>query len=150
MAESSVTEPFGNEMDMKRRILCVLMLLFAGLATAASRGKPEKALQVSLKAYASAVRWNDFETAYASTDPTLRATEGFTENDEAYYKRFQISGYSLKSSVFADPQTYNQRVELRIIDVASQTERTHIDRQSWRWDPAAKRWWLVSGLPLLD
>ena len=96
------------------------------------------ALQVSLKAYASAVRWNDFETAYASTDPTLRATEGFTENDEAYYKRFQISGYSLKSSAFADPQTYNQRVELRIIDVASQTERTHIDRQSWRWDPAMR------------
>ena len=63
MAESSVTEPFGNEMDMKRRILCVLILLFAGLVTAASRGKPEKALQVSLKAYASAVRWNDFETA---------------------------------------------------------------------------------------
>lgn len=137
-------------MGIKRLLLLCALLLITGLAMAAGRGKPEKALQVSLKAYASAVRWNDFETAYASTDPTLRAEAGFTETDEAYYKRFQISGYSLKSSAFADPHTYNQRVELRIIDAASQTERTHTDRQSWRWDSAAKRWWLVSGLPLLD
>lgn len=135
---------------MKRLILGVLMLLVTSLALSASRSKSDKALQGTLKAYALAVRWNDFETAYANTDPTLRADEGFTENDEAYYKRFQISGYSLKSSAFADPQTYNQRVELRIIDVASQTERTLIDRQSWRWDASAKRWWLVSGLPVLD
>ncbi len=150
MAESSVTEPFGLEMRMKRLILGTVLLLLTGLCLAGSRSKPEKALQATLKEYAKAVRWNNFEDAYAHTDPTLRAAEGFIESDEAYYKRFQISGYTLKSSAFADPQTYNQRIELRIIDVASQTERTHTDRQSWRWDAAAKRWWLVSGLPLLD
>lgn len=137
-------------MGFKRVLLFVILLGMAGLTMARSSNKTEKALEASLKVYAQAVRWNDFETAYASTDPTLRAAEGFTEDDEAYYKRFQISGYTVKSTAKADPQTYSQRVELRIIDVSTQTERTQTDRQNWRWDGAAKRWWLVSGLPRLD
>mgnify|MGYP000934967878 CR=1 FL=1 len=76
--------------------------------------------------------------------------EGFTEADENYYKRFQISGYALKSAMRPDAQTYSQRVELRIIDVDYQTERTLTDRQSWRYDAKTKRWWLTSGLPKLD
>jgi len=139
-----------NVMGFKRVLLFVILLGMTGLSMARSSNKTEKSLEASLKVYAQAVRWNDFETAYASTDPTLRATEGFTEDDEAYYKRFQISGYTVKSSAKADPQTYSQRVELRIIDVSTQTERTQTDRQNWRWDGAAKRWWLVSGLPRLD
>ena len=139
-----------NVMGFKRVLLFVILLGMTGLSMARSSNKTEKSLEASLKVYAQAVRWNDFETAYASTDPTLRATEGFTEDDEAYYKRFQISGYTVKSSAKAEPQTYSQRVELRIIDVSTQTERTQTDRQNWRWDGAAKRWWLVSGLPRLD
>jgi hypothetical protein len=139
-----------NVMGFKRVLLFAILLGVTSLAMARSSNKTEKALEASLKVYAQAVRWNDFETAYASTDPTLRATEGFTEDDEAYYKRFQISGYTVKSTAKADPQTYSQRVELRIIDVSTQTERTQTDRQNWRWDGAAKRWWLVSGLPRLD
>jgi hypothetical protein len=137
-------------MGFKRVLLFVMLLGLTGLSMARSSNKTEKSLEASLKVYAQAVRWNDFETAYASTDPTLRAAEGFTEHDEAYYKRFQISGYTVKSTAKADPQTYSQRVELRIIDVSTQTERTKTDRQNWRWDGAAKRWWLVSGLPRLD
>ena len=45
---------------------------------------------------------------------------------------------------------YTQRVELRIVDQDTQAERTKTDRQSWRYDAAAKRWWLTSGLPKLD
>jgi hypothetical protein len=137
-------------MGVKRVLLFGILLAVTGLALARGSSKPEKALEASLKVYAQAVRWNDFEAAYASTDPTLRAPEGYTEDDEAYYKRFQISGYTVKSTAKADPQTYSQRVELRIIDVSTQTERTRTDRQNWRWDAAAKRWWLVSGLPRLD
>ena len=49
-----------------------------------------------------------------------------------------------------DPLTYSQRVELRIIDRDTQTERIKTDRQNWRYDALAKRWWLTSGLPKLD
>ena len=127
----------------------LLALLLPGLADARA-DKADKALQTSLKMYAQAVRWNDFAAAAELLDPALRAPEGFSEDDEAYYTRFQISGYSLKSGVRSGPADYSQRVELRIIDVASQTERVKTDRQTWRYDAAAKRWWLTSGLPRLE
>jgi len=30
------------------------------------------------------------------------------------------------------------------------TEQTTTDHQRWRWDEVAKRWWLVSGLPVFE
>lgn len=136
-------------MSINAFVLGLVLVLLPGMADARS-DKTDKALQASLKHYAQAVRWNDFAAAAESLDPALRAPEGFSEDDEAYYKRFQISGYSLKSGTRTGPADYSQRVELRIIDVASQTERVKTDRQSWRYDAAAKRWWLISGLPRLD
>jgi len=136
-------------MSINAFALGLLLALLPGLADARA-DKADKALQASLKMYAQAVRWNDFAAAAESLDPALRAPEGFSEDDEAYYTRFQISGYSLKSGVRSGPADYSQRVELRIIDVASQTERVKTDRQTWRYDAAAKRWWLTSGLPRLE
>ena len=136
-------------MSIKAFALVLAVALLPGPAGARA-DKADKALQASLKLYAQAVRWNDFAAAAESLDPALRAPEGFSEADETYYKRFQISGYSLKSGNRTGPAEYSQRVELRIIDVASQTERVKTDRQTWRYDAAAKRWWLTSGLPRLD
>lgn len=132
-----------------KAVFAALMLALLPVPAAGSN-KTDKALEVALKIYGNAVRWNDFEKARESVDPQLRTPGGFSEADEAYYKQFQVSGYLLKSAERTDPQTYSQRVELRIIDVASQTERTKTDRQTWRYDPVAKRWWLTSGLPRLD
>lgn len=132
-----------------KAVFAALMLALLPVPAAGSN-KTDKALEAALKIYGNAVRWNDFEKARESVDPQLRTPGGFSEADEAYYKQFQVSGYLLKSAERTDPQTYSQRVELRIIDVASQTERTKTDRQTWRYDPVAKRWWLTSGLPRLD
>ena len=136
-------------MSINAFALGLLLALLPGLADARA-DKTDKALQASLKMYAQAVRWNDFAAAAEALDPALRAPEGFSEDDEAYYTRFQISGYSLKSGARSGPFDYSQRVELRSIDVASQTERVKTDRQTWRYDAAAKRWWLTSGLPRLE
>jgi hypothetical protein len=134
-----------------KALFVALMLAFLPApALAGGSNKSDKALEAALKIYANAVRWNDFEKARESVDPLLRPPGVFSDADEAYYKQFQVSGYLLKSAERPDPQTYSQRVELRIIDVASQTERTQTDRQTWRYDPVAKRWWLTSGLPKLD
>jgi len=131
----------------------VLALLCLSLLPGAAVGrssKVDKTLDANLRAYALAVRWNDFNAASTFIDPEVRTPEGFTEADENYYKRFQVSGYALKSALRSDAESYSQRVELRIIDVDYQTERTLTDRQSWRYDAKTKRWWLTSGLPKLD
>ena len=137
-------------MFTKALFIALMLVVLPAPAMAGGSNKNDKALEAALKIYASAVRWNDFEKARESVDPLLRPPGGFSDADEAYYKQFQVSGYLLKSAERPDPQTYSQRVELRIIDVASQTERTQTDRQTWRYDPVAKRWWLTSGLPKLD
>jgi len=133
--------------------VALLMLVFAVVPLsieAKSPPKTDKALEVSLKSYSLAVRWNDFEAASELIDPEMSNAERFSEQDESYYKNFQISGYTLKTSAYTDPAHYTQRVELRIIDQDTQIERTKIDKQSWRYDAIAKRWWLTSGLPKLE
>jgi hypothetical protein len=41
-------------------------------------------------------------------------------------------------------------VEIRLVNRNTQVERTLTDHQRWTYDPVAKRWWLVSGLPDFD
>jgi hypothetical protein len=134
----------------KALILALALVLLPAPIAAKSTWRSEKALQENLRDYGLAVRWNDFEAAAEALDPTLVQGERFSEQQEEYYKVFQISGYQLKSSAMLDPLTYSQRVELRIIDRDTQTERIKTDRQNWRYDAQAKRWWLTSGLPKLD
>lgn len=137
-------------MFTKAFFAALMLALLPVPVLAAGSNLSDKALQAALKIYGNAVRWNDFEKARESVDPLLRVPGGFSEADETYYKQFQVSGYLLKSAERTDLNSYSQRVELRIIDVASQTERTKTDRQTWRYDPVVKRWWLTSGLPKLD
>ena len=127
----------------------VLVVMPAAVASKTSTSM-EKKLQASLKTYELAVRWNDFEAASQALDPMTLQGERFSEQDEAYYKVFQITGYMIKSSSMGEDLIYTQRVELRMVDQDTQAERTKTDRQSWRYDAAAKRWWLTSGMPKLD
>jgi hypothetical protein len=136
---------------MFNKALFLALLLVAMPVASKSNAKADKALQDSLKSYELAVRWNDFEAASSSLDPlTVEAGESFSNEDETYYKGFQVSGYRVKAAMLIDPQTFGQRVELRVIEQDTQIERLVIDRQRWRYDPESKRWWLTTGLPKLD
>ena len=44
-------------------------------------------------------------------------------------------------------RTVERVVELRVINKHTMAERTERYIERWRWDPDAKRWWLVVGLP---
>ena len=118
-------------------------------AEAKPSAKVSKDLQLTLSAYAKAVRWNEFQLASEMLDPLL-STEGFTEEQENYYKQFAVSGYRAKYAQWIDETNYNQRVEILLVDTETQTQRAVTDRQTWRYDPETKRWWLTSGLPRLD
>jgi hypothetical protein len=134
----------------KALFLTLALAVMPAAVAAKTTSSMERKLQDSLKIYELAVRWNDFDAASASLDPLTLHGEPFSEQDEAYYKVFQITGYTTKSSSMTEDLVYTQRVELRIVDRDTQVERTKTDRQSWRYDAAAKRWWLTSGLPNLD
>ena len=126
-------------------VLALLLLTACG-----SMGAQRNPRDQALYSYVSAVRWSDFNAALAFVDPETRRTRPMTDLESERYKQFQVAGYEVKSASEPGEGQYEQVVELRLVNKNTQVERIITDRQQWRWDAQAKRWWLVSGLPDLD
>ena len=120
------------------------LLLLAGCATQ----KRADTLNTTLTAYASTIRWGDFQSATIFIDPKTRADHMPSALDLARYKLVQVSGYDAGNGPVPDGEDQvRQIVHIDLINVSSQSERSIVDHQTWRYDEAAKRWWLTSGLP---
>ena len=129
------------------RMLWVLGLL-AVLAPAAAQSRLQRGkLQQVQDAYAASIRWGDFENAWQAVDPAYRAEHPMTELEFERYKQIQISGYRDLSTRGGPDGTVERAVELRVINKHTMAERTERYVERWRWDPEAKRGWLVVGMP---
>lgn len=129
------------------RILLVLGLL-AVMASAGAQSRMQRGkLQGVQDAYAASIRWGDFENAWLGVDPAYREAHPMTELEFERYQQVQISGYRDLSSRSGPEGTVERVVELRVINKHTMAERTERYIERWRWDPDAKRWWLVVGLP---
>ncbi len=53
----------------------------------------------------------------------------------------------MQASNSLDDGRLAQTVEIRFVNRHTQAEHSIIDRQIWRWDAKAERWWLTTGLP---
>lgn len=125
--------------------LAVLLLTACG-----SMGSQRTPREEALYTYVSAIRWSDFQAAAAFVDPKVMAEKPLTDLEMERYKQFQVSGYQVQGSSEPAEDRYEQVVEIRLVNRNTQVERIITDRQQWRWDAEAKRWWLVSGLPDLE
>lgn len=124
--------------------LFTLLLLVLLSACAGTGG--DKVRQSALSEYGAAIRWGEFDRAQEFVDPIHRAEHPITELDRERFKLIQVSGYEVKHAT-ATADGLQQTVEIRVINKLTQSERTLTDRQTWRWDEAGKRFWLMSGLP---
>ena len=121
-----------------------LALLLAGCASVGSKGDQLTQIQYD---YSAAIRWGDFEGAYNLVDPKLREEHPLTDVDFSRYKQVQISAYrDLGGSPLASGEIVRE-IEIGVINRNTLAERTVRYRESWRYDEAAKTWWLTSGLP---
>ena len=127
-------------------LVLALALLLAACASSGQRSPRDQMLYD----YVSAVRWSDFDAAARFLDPELLAREPMTDLERERYRQFQVSGYEVKSASEPAEGEYEQVGEIRVVNRHTQVEKIITDRQRWRWDPEAKRWWLASGLPDLD
>jgi hypothetical protein len=123
----------------------VLVLLLGACATASQRSP----LEQSLYDYTSAVRWSEYEVAATFIDPLTLATDPIDALEFERLKQYQVAGYRVRSAGTTGEGVFEQVVELRLVNRHTQVERVILDRQRWRWDAAAERWWLVSGLPAI-
>ena len=127
-----------------RCLLACCLVLLAGCPKSASKGSALDEIQY---AYSAAIRWGDFEGAYNLVDPKVRAEHPLTDVDFSRYKQVQISGYrDLGGSPLASGEVVRE-IEIGVINRNTLQERTIRYQERWRYDEAAKRWWLVSGLP---
>jgi len=134
-------------MRMIARMLCVVGLL-AVMASAGAQGRMQRGkLQQVQDAYAASIRWGDFENAWQAVDPAYREEHPMTELEFERYQQVQISGYRDLSTRSGPDSSVERVVELRVINKHTMAERTERYIERWRWDPEAKRWWLVVGLP---
>ena len=123
------------------------LLLMVQPADAAPKRKQAAQLEQMQAAYASAIRWGEFEEAWQLVDPAYREANPMTELAFERYQQIQISGYSDRNTSVADNGDVVRNIELRVINRHTMAERTLRYREQWHWDPKAKRWWLAVGLP---
>ncbi|KRG46900.1 hypothetical protein ARC20_04325 [Stenotrophomonas panacihumi] len=130
------------------RIALASVLMLLAVSSMASSRSQRRILDEVQAAYAAAVRWNDFDTAQEMLDPEYRKDHPQSDLERARYEQVQISGYrELRAGNGATDNEVFRDVELRVINRNTQAERTVRVRETWRWDPEAKQWWLASGLP---
>ena len=133
-------------MAWSRLPLLLLVLLLAGCPD----GTRKPSTDTLLTDYGVAVRWNEFDKADDFIDPALRETQALSDLERERFKQVQVTGYEVKDRQVAADGSVNQVVEIRVVNRNTQVERTITDHQAWRYDPAAKRLWLTSGLPDLN
>ena len=131
---------------MLRRLAFLLPLLCAGCGEMSPHSKLDN-LNTTLVAYANALRWGDFEQALKYVDPETLAKHPLSELDRQRYKQVRVASYNERPYVPVGKDEIQQVVEIGILNVNTQTERTVIDTQLWRLDEKSNHWRLESGLP---
>ena len=122
--------------------LLAMLLCLSGCATT---GKGD-ALQDAQYAWSAAIRWGDFEGAWNMVDPKVRDAHPLTDLEFARYKQVQISEYR-ELGVHGTADTSVREVQIGVVNRNSLAERQVRYTETWRYDPAAKAWWITSGLP---
>ncbi len=128
-------------------VLMLAVVMLAGCAAARNSDRA-RILDETLKAYGSHVRWGHYEAATQFLDPDKRPKPRQLEFAINRLEQVRITGYRIVAQpMAAEPNSYIQVAELRLANRHTAVERSVADRQVWRWDEEAERWWLMTGLP---
>ena len=127
----------------------MLAVLLAGCASMSlDRMKTKEGiLEETLQTYAATMRWGDMTRCLAFVDPKYRAEHPMSELDLARYKQVAVTAYDDQPATPISANEVTQTVEIGLVNVNTQSARTVIDHQVWRYDEKDKHWWLTTGLP---
>ena len=126
--------------------LILALALCAGCGAMAAQSESHS-LETTLAAYANAIRWGDFSQALPFLDPEALKAHPLTPLDMERYKQIHVAAYTEQPPVPAGPHEVRQIVQLDLVNINTQTSRSIVDKQLWRYDEKDKHWRLLSGLP---
>lgn len=132
---------------MRRIALPALALLLATLAGCAT-DKRNEALNTTLMRYASAIRWGDFTSAQGFVDPDYAAAHPMSSLEQGRLGQLRVTAYDEGAGPRPDGEDeVTQVVQINVVNVNTQAERSIIDRQRWHYDREKGVWRLMTGLP---
>jgi hypothetical protein len=125
-------------------LVTVSMLALGGCAT----DQRKDSLTETLNAYASTLRWGDFNAALQFVDPKVREAHPIAPLEMSRYQQYKVSEYDEGNGPVPSGQSeMRQTVKINLVNVNTQAERIVTDHQTWRYDQDSKHWYLESGLP---
>jgi hypothetical protein len=125
-------------------LVTVSMLALGGCAT----DKRKDDLTTTLNAYASEVRWGDFNGAQKFLDPKELEAHPIPPLEMSRYQQYKVSEYDEGNGPTPNGEfEVKQVVKINLVNQHTQQERTVTDHQTWRYDQESKHWYLESGLP---
>ena len=135
---------------MRRLLLSVPLLLACLLASGCANQEirsKQTILKETLRAYAAAIRWGEYEQAAAFIDPKIQAEQPLSNLDLERLRQVRVSSYDEGQPVVVGPDEVRQVVRLDLLNVNTQVARSIVDHRTWKYDAASKHWWLTTGLP---
>jgi hypothetical protein len=128
---------------MKARYAVVLLALLATGCAVGAQVRLEK-FDATARAYARAIRWSDFQTAYGiAKRPIDTPLPDFNR-----LKNVRVTSYDAVSTIpGADGTTMRQLVEIGYVYTDRMSARQLVDQQEWYYVEADGRWYLRSAFP---
>ena len=137
---------FPNLLDS---IALATVLLLSGCASG-PRSKADE-LAATIRSYEGAIRWGNLTDAAAFLDPESATLHPVTKFNLDRFAQLTVVGYRTQTATVVDETgTARQQVTIELVNKHTQTPRTILDSQTWRFEPKSKRWLLTSGLPDLE
>lgn len=128
---------------------CILLPLAAAVLLAGcAQNVRSDSLIATLNAYSGAIRWDGLQSGLPYVDPAVLKAHPVTDFDLARYQQVRVSDYDDGNGPVAlNDHEVQQTVRIGFINNHTQTERSIVVHQIWRYDEKARHWWLESGLP---
>ena len=144
MPELSTAIPYPGHL-MRAFILFLLSSLLLTSCAAVDDSKKSITLDKALWQYETAIRWVDFSSANS-----LRRPEGDAQlaPDPEVLKHIKVTSYNvLNSTTSEDHAEVNMTVEIIYYHDERMKLSTLTDKQTWKYDPAVKAWYITTPLP---
>jgi len=137
-----------NRFHRLRSLAAVLLLVL--LVACGGVGSRQDLRDSTLSAYAGAIRWGHIDDALGMVDPDYARQHPMSALARARFDQVEFTGYQVKGTQMLSETELVRVVEIRLVNRHTLVERTIQEREHWRWDEAAGRWWLTTGLPRIS
>ncbi len=125
-----------------RGLVCILLIL--GCASMETGEKMSQFDETS-RSYLRAIRWGEFEAAFAFKKLSAREEE---LPDFENYRTVKVTNYKVKQTIISEDQSkIIQIVDFQYYRTKDVTVKNLIDRQKWEYDKEQEKWFLQSNLP---